>query len=172
MDKRISHSLTIILFVGGWIMFMAVSCRPSDSQLTKAVTTAASAVTPNVFVKVQNGRVTLSGIVSNEEVKHTLDSTVRELKGVVSVVDKTSFGEPPPPPPPSATPYPMNYPDTLAAKSIDTAFKYNHISGVNISVINGIITLTGNTTKKDLKTVLRIANESNPKKIINKLTVK
>lgn len=172
MNKRILHTVKATAF-GGCIMFMVVSCKPNDSQIAKNASAAATAVNPNVKVKVQNGIVTLSGILSDTATKSTLDSTVKGLKGVVSVIDNTSFGPlPPPPPPPSAAPYPMIYTDTLVARTIDTAFKVEHISGVNVKVLHGVITLTGNAPKKDMRTILLIANESNPKKVINKITVK
>lgn len=153
---------------------MTVSCKPNDNQITKAVTEITTNMAPNVSVNVQNGLVILSGTVQNSAIKSTLDSTVKGLKGVDSVVDKTSLkaAAVPPPPPPSATPYSMDYPDSLVTRTLDTAFKYNHISGVKAKVVNGVITLTGNANKKDLKTILLIANESHPKKVINQLTIK
>lgn len=173
MGKRFFHLLKTVSF-GGCLMFMAVSCKPGHNQVNKTVTAAIRGIAPDVSVKVQNGVVTLSGTVQNAVIKSTLDSTVKGLKGVVSVIDKTSLkaAAQSPPPPPSATPYSMDYPDSLVTRTLDTAFKYNHISGVKAKVDNGVITLTGNAYKKDLKTILLIANESHPKKVINKLTVK
>ncbi|HEX5552270.1 MAG TPA: BON domain-containing protein [Chitinophagaceae bacterium] len=170
MKQKILPAVKAAAF-GGCMMFMAVSCKPGDSQITKAVTAATTAITPGVTVHVQNGIVTLGGTVRGTTTKSDLDATVKALKGVDSVIDNVSF-EPPPPPPPSSTPYPGVYPDTLAERTMDTAFKYNHISGVSGSVDNGVVTLTGNAAKKDMRMILLIAHESHPKKVINKITVK
>lgn len=173
MSKKVLRVAKAAVF-GGFILFMAVSCKPSDNQIARTVTSVVTTVAPNVFVNVQNGVVTLRGTIPDPATKTTLDSTVKGFKGVVSVVDMTSLKavEPPPPPPPSTTPYAMDYPDSLVERTLDTAFKYNHISGIKSKVVNGVITLTGNANKKDLKTIMLIANESNPKKVINKLTIK
>lgn len=47
-----------------------------------------------------------------------------------------------------------------------------HISGVKATVSNDIVTLTGNASKKDLRTILIIANQYRPKSVVNKMTIK
>jgi hypothetical protein len=92
---------------------------------------------------------------------------------------KMIANEPPPPPPPSrpstlypTTPYPGAYLDSIETKGMAMSMKGSHINGVKATVVNGIVTLTGNASKKDLRTILIIANQYSPKKVLNKMTVK
>lgn len=172
----------------GCVVLMITSCKPDDKQVAKAVTSAASAIAPNVTATVNDGIVTLSGVVPDNAAKSSLDSTVKKLNGVVSVVDSTSvesslsaaasngLSEPPPPPPPAparaGTPYTMSSSDILEEKELAMSYKSFHISGVKASVADDIVTLTGNASKKDLRLILEIAGQHRPKGVINKLTVK
>lgn len=168
----------------GCSLLMFASCKPGNKQIAKSVTSAATAIAPNVTATVKEGIVTLNGMVPDNTVKSTLDSMVKKLNGVVSVVDSTSIESPspaatsnslvapPPPPPPSATPLSPSYTDSVMTKTINTTFKSNQISGVKANVVNSVITLTGNTDQKDLKKIMTIAHKFPPEKVVNKLTVK
>lgn len=183
MDKRMLQTVKATALCG-CVLLMFASCKPNDKQIAKSVTSAATAIAPNVAATVKDGIVTLSGMVPNNAAKSTLDSTVKKLNGVVSVVDSTSvepassaaasnsLNEPPPPPPPSATPLSESYTDSVMTKTINATFKSNHINGVKANVVNGVITLTGNADQKDLKKIMTIADGFPPEKVVNKLDVK
>lgn len=151
------------LVVAGCLFFMA-SCKPSDTQITQAASTVASTVAPGVTVSVKNGAVTLDGTVSDAATKEALDSAIKTVKGVVTVVDNTT------PPPPAAAPVVIN-PDDLVRNTIDSLLATKNISGVKVSVSNGEVTLSGNAKRKDLKTIMQIASESHPQKVVNQLTI-
>jgi len=142
------------------------ACKPNDSQIAKAATSAATSVAPDVTVSVQNGIVTLNGTVPDGATKEALDSAVKNVKGVKSVTDNTTLPAAPPPAPVAISP------DDSLKNVIDSSFQAKNISGVTVSVSNGEVTLTGSAARKDLKTIMQIANESHPKKVINQLTIK
>lgn len=163
--------------LGSMILCLSVSCKSGDHVSQQAVTTAVKAVAPDVSASVKNGVVALSGTTPDQATKSSLDSNLKNMKGVRSVVDSTtekiaSSPLPPPPPPPSAVPYHMNCPDTVAERDIDTAFRVAHIQGVHAEVKNEVVILTGKAAKKDMQMILAIAGEPHPKKVINRIAVK
>jgi osmotically-inducible protein OsmY len=65
----------------------------------------------------------------------------------------------------------INY-DEAIRNSIDSSFSKKGIVGVIVNVANGEVTLTGNVKRAELTKVMQAANESKPKKVYNKLTIK
>ncbi|TAM97676.1 MAG: hypothetical protein EPN39_10805 [Chitinophagaceae bacterium] len=114
MDKRMLQTVKAIVLCGCSLLMFA-SCKPDNKQIAKSVTSAATAIAPNVTATAKEGIVTLNGMVPDNTVKSTLDSMVKKLNGVVSVVDSTSIESPSPaaasnslsepPAPPAPTPY-------------------------------------------------------------------
>lgn len=163
MRTKFFKSLAGIAVVGA-LLFMT-SCKPNDAQLTKAATAAATAVSPDVSVSVENGVATITGSVADEATKSAIENAVKGVKGVSSVTDNATIPAPPPPPP-------VVNPDTMVKNTIDSTLQAKNLSGINVSVANGEVTLTGTVKRSDLKTVMQIANESHPAKVINQLTIK
>lgn len=155
-----------MLLIGCSFLFLA-SCKPSDSQIAKQATATAAAVAPGVTISVDKGQVTLNGSVPDQATKQALDSAIRKVKGVMDVIDNTTA------PAPAPTPAPVTVnPDDLVRNTIDSLLQTKHISGVTVSVQQGTVTLTGNASRKDLKTIMQIANESHPAKVVNQLTIR
>lgn len=148
MYGKIHHPLkTVALAV--LLFFMVTSCNQSNGGSTDKTSVTAKTSSSKLTADNQNG------ITSSTDTVPSMVAT-----------------EPPPPPPPSATPYPMVISDTLAAKSIAMSLKSWHIGGVKASVVNSVVTLTGNANKKDRRIILDIANQHQPKKVIDKITFK
>lgn len=143
MFNRIYH-LSGAVAMGGFLVFMVASCGSGGQEATNK--TSLTATASNVANSAQSGITT------------PIDSE-----------PKTSTSEPPPPPPPSATPFPMVISDTLAEKAIAMSLKSWHISGVKATVVNDVVTLTGNADKKDRRIIMDIANQHEPKKVIDKI---
>ncbi len=140
------------------------SCQPSDAKITQEITTKIGAVAPGVSVSVQQGVATLTGEVTDEATRANLDSLVKSVKGVKSVQDNLSV-----PPPPA--PVVIN-PDYMVKASIDSALGAKQLSGITVTVSEGVVTLTGDVKRSDLQTVMQIANESRPKRVVNQLNIK
>jgi len=143
------------------------SCGPNDQKLAESVKTNVSVLDPNIQVTVAAGVVTLSGEVKDETTKNTAENAVKEIKGVKSVLNNISVRQEVIVPP-TVT---INADDPIR-NSIDSAFAAKNIKGVNVSVANGEVTLTGDVKRADLTKVMQAANESRPKRVINQLTIK
>jgi hyperosmotically inducible periplasmic protein len=152
-------TLTIALFMS--------ACGKSDAELTKAATDklAADKVT-GVTVAVKDGVATLTGEVADQPLKSKAEASVKSVEGIKSVdVSKISLRPAPPPPPPSA--------DKTLEGTVNESLKKLGISGITVTVTNGEITLSGEVMgKENLAKVMQAASATNPKKVINKVTVK
>lgn len=98
MNKSIFRAVKITV-IGGCMMLMVASCKPTDSQIAKATTTAVATLAPQITVNVHNGIVAISGSVPDSATRFALDSTVKKVNGVVSIVDSISVLPPRPRPP-------------------------------------------------------------------------
>ncbi|AHF14851.1 BON domain-containing protein [Niabella soli] len=158
--KRI---LTVIAFVA--FVFALPSCKgKSDADIKQEVDAklAANPEFSSLSSDVKDGAVTISGTVKDDAVKTAIDSTVKEVKGVKSVVNNASV--PPPPPPPTINP------DDVLNNTLKDAIKDN--AGVKAEVKDGVVTLTGEIKKADLPGLMQKVMGTHPKKVENKLTVK
>lgn len=151
MCNKIHHPLKAVA-LAALLFFTVISCKQNNGGSTSKTPIATTTSPSNINNMAQNGMIT-----------NSRDTTPNKI-----------INEPPPPPPPSpsATSYPMAYSDILEAKGMAMSMRACHISGVKASVVNDTVTLTGNASKKDLRTILIIANQYRPKKVINKMTVK
>lgn len=137
------------------------SCKPSDEKVQKAVDAVLTATVPGVTATVKDQVVTLTGTVESEQQKASAETAVKSVKDVKSVVNNIVV-EPPV----------VINPDDTITTTITTALNAAGFKTVNVSVKDGEVTLTGDVKKADLKKVMQVANESNPKKVINQLNVK
>jgi osmotically-inducible protein OsmY len=163
MIRTKKYSSVLFTILAGCVLLTAVSCKPTDDQITKTVTNVARTVAPQINVNVQNGAVTLSGIIPDSLTKLDLDTAIRKMKGVVALHDQTSI--------PSLPDSVISHDKTIT-DAIDSAFRENHLSGITVSVYNGVVTLTGSTTAADFKTIQRIVDNVHPKKVLNGLSIK
>lgn len=148
------------------ISFLLVSCGVKDSDIQTAITEKA-ATTPElagINASVVEGVVTLTGEFKDEASKSTAEETVKDIKGVKSVVDNGTIT-----PPPAPAPVQISADDQLS-KSVSDITK--DFSGVTASVTDGVVTLTGNIKRTELPRLMKALNTLKPKKIDNKLTIK
>ncbi|WP_236652821.1 BON domain-containing protein [Chitinophaga vietnamensis] len=156
-------------FVAALLMLMGVflfACKPSDSKIQQAVNEKLSAI-PGVTAEVKNGVVTLSGEVSDDAAKTAAEEALKTVSGVKSVDNKVTVKAPAP----AAAPVVIN-PDDVLKKTLDSAYGKAGFSTVKVSVANGEVTLEGEAKKSDLRKIIQTAQESKPKKVNNKLTLK
>lgn len=154
--------LTILMLTVA--LFMS-ACGKSDADLTKAASDKLTAdKVTGVTVAVKDGVATLTGEVADITVKSKAEASVKSVDGIKSVTNSCTLKALPPPPPPS--------PDKMLEGSVNEALKKKNITGITVSVADGVITLTGTVEKAKLAEVMAAAQETKPKKVENKLTVK
>lgn len=158
--KKVLFVLTIGLLSG--IMFQ--SCKPSDEKLQTQVVQVIQKAVPEVSAVVQNGVVTLSGVVASEDAKAMVEKLAKEIKGIESVVNNVTVHKPEPP-------VTINL-DLTIKTAIESQLRDAGFGNVIIEVTDGEVVLTGDAKRADLTKIMQIANESNPKKVINNLKLK
>lgn len=118
---------------------------------------------------VQNGVVTLSGTVESQAQKDAVERDVKAVRNVKTVVNNISIRE---------TTISSNQPmmnqnqDNTIKTSIESRLRTEGFDEVDVAVNDGEVTLSGDLRRNDLTKVMQIANESNPRKVTNKLTLK
>ncbi len=151
------------LFLASALSVSVMSCGPKDDAILKEVQTKL-ATAPSVSASVEKGVVTLTGEFPDEASKAAATAQLGSVKGVKSVVDNSTIT--PPPPPPAVNP------DMVITETINKALAAKGFSGISVSVVNGEVTLTGDAKRADLQAIMKLANEAQVKKVINKLNLK
>lgn len=141
---------------------VAYSCKPNDAKIQQEVKKVLTVA--DVDVTVKDGVATLTGIVTSDDAKSSLESLVKSVKDVKSVVNNIQVKVP--------EPEVVINPDEVLQKTITEAFTTAGINGVTLTVKAGEVTLTGDAKRKDLEKIMQIANEAQPKKVINQLKLK
>lgn len=161
-------------WLGGLLpLFLAISvslisCGPKDEAIQKSIDTAvaADAELAGLTVSVKDGVATVAGETKSEAAKAKVETLVKGIKGVKNVVNNVSIAAPPPPPPPVEVAA-----DDPLTKAVADATK--DFPTVKASVKDGVITLSGEVSKANLKKLMMGLNTLKPKQIVQKdLTIK
>jgi hyperosmotically inducible protein len=145
------------------------ACGKSDADLQKAANDKLAAdKVAGVTVAVKDGVATLSGEVADITVKSKAEASVKSVEGIKSVTNNTTL-KPLPQPTMAAEP---EQSDPMMKGIIEEALKKMNISGVNVAVSHGEVTLTGTVAKDRLAEVMKAAQEADVTKVNNKLTIK
>lgn len=155
--KRLVLILTCALLSGA----MFYSCKPSDEKLQKQVETVLSTVQSSVTATVKDGVATLTGTVESEEAKAAAEAAVKAVKDIKSVTNNIEV----------KLPVVINLDETLST-TITNALTTAGFKDVKLAVDSGVVTLTGEAKKADLQKIMQIANEAQPKKVLNQLKLK
>lgn len=158
--KKIVSMLAIVALVA----LSLNSCAPKDADIKKAVETAiaASPDAAGVLASVEKGVLTLNGEVKDETAKAAIETTLKAVKGVKSVVNNLTVT--PPAPVVSAQ-------DETLIKGLTDALKDNQ--NVKFDVKEGVVTLTGDVKKSDLMKLMQKVQALKPLKVDSKgLTIK
>ena len=138
---------------------------PDDAALTTSVKAQIAAQSPAlasmVNVETKDGVVTLTGTVDNDAAKGQAEQAAKGVAKVKSVVNNLSVK------PPIVV---SEDPKIKSAVEANLA-KYD-VKGVTASVADGQVTLTGEIPRAKLQDAMKAANEANPKKVVNQLTIK
>ncbi|NLO69752.1 MAG: BON domain-containing protein [Porphyromonadaceae bacterium] len=148
-------ALILLLAVG------VTSCKPKDADIQKAVQTAIAANPDAVGVTatVEKGVVTLTGEVKDESTSMAINGLAAGVKDVKSVVNDLTIAAPL-----------VNAVDSALQTALVDALK-DH-PGVSATVLDGVVTLTGEISQSDLATLMQKVSALKPVKIDNQLTIK
>ena len=149
--------------------FLVVSCGPKDADIQKSIDTAvkADADLSGLSVSVKDGVATISGESKDDAAKLKAESLVKGIKGVKNVINNVSVAPPPPPPPASVE---VTADDPLAKALADATKDF---PSVKASVKDGVISLSGEISKTNLRKLMMVLNTLKPKQILQTdLTIK
>jgi len=162
--KKMLFIITCILISG----IAMQSCKQSDENLKKDVDKAIQGrYNSTISTSVKDGVVTLTGTVESQQEKTSVESEVKAVKHVKTVVNNISVRESN-----ITSQQPVINPDNTIKSSIESRLATEGFKDVKVDVSNGEVILSGNLKRSDLTKVMQIANESNPKKVTNNLNLK
>lgn len=161
---KILKLLPALIIVAG---LMFAGCKPKDADIKASIekNLKENPATAGVMVMVSEGVATLSGEVTDEASKSSVETTVKGMNGVKSVQNNTTVAASAMP----AAPVEIAADDPLMSAVKDATKDY---PGVNATVADGVITLTGEISKASVPKLMMALNSLKPKKIENKLTIK
>jgi osmotically-inducible protein OsmY len=154
------------ILLGTALAFSLLACAPKDADIQKEIASKL-ADTPGVQVTVVDGVATILGTCKDDVVKQNVERTVQAVKGVKSVVNNCEI--PAPEPEVTTAPVEINADSVLSTSVNEVVKTYN---GVTATVVNGVVTLSGNIKRDQLPNLIKSVQELKPKKVENKLTIK
>lgn len=146
---------TLFLFLTAGFLSL-VACKPKDADIKAAVDTALSSV-EGVSANVSEGVVSLEGTVASEDAKAAAENAAKVVKGVKSVANNIMVVMP-------IISGDQQLTDGL--KTVLAAF-----SGVEGSVKDSVVTLTGTAKRDDLQNIIMAIQALRPKKVENQITI-
>jgi hyperosmotically inducible periplasmic protein len=161
--RKILFSLTLV--IASSMLFISCKVKDSDIQSSVIAKTKDLADAANISINVKDGIVTLAGQCKDEAAKAAWEPALKGLKGVKQIINNITVTPPPPPPAPV-----IIAADDPLTKGVSDALK--DFPAVKADVKDGIITLTGEANKADLKRIMSSLNTLKPKKINNQLIIK
>ncbi|HEX6892488.1 MAG TPA: BON domain-containing protein [Chryseolinea sp.] len=144
------------------------SCQPSDEKIdeTAKMALAGNSALSGVSASVQDGIVTLSGEVESDELKSLAQTTLSEVKGIKSVVNNITVK------PKGPTPEELKQmADSALQARVTEAFTRYKVSGITATVLDSVVTLTGDIKRAELQNAMKAAMEAAPKKVENKMNI-
>lgn len=152
--------LSLVLLLG--VFFVACdNVKDSDLETKAMEVMATNPDASNVDVMVVDKVATLSGSVEDDMVKANIETSVKEVKGIASVVNNIMVI----PPAPDYTEMDAGLREALPLVLAD-------YPTVMTEVNDGVIVLTGELKEKDLPKVMEIVMALNPNGVENNITIK
>lgn len=147
---RVAALLTVLCLAGA-------ACGRSDPQIYAEASKAVEGHSASIEVK--SGVVTISGRFANDSTRTAVETALKAVKGVKSVVDNATV----------APPVVISADDLLKAGVVAVL---KDVPTLQVDVKDGVITLTGEVQKSALPAIMQALSALQPKKINNKATVK
>ena len=164
--KRTFNQLLRVFMLFALVSVTVISCKPKIKDTDIESKIQANTALSSIVASVKDGVVTLSGEVKDDAEKAMVETTVKAIEGVKQVVNNCTIAPPPPPPAP-----PVITADDPLTKGITDALK--DFPKVKATAADGVITVTGETTKAEWKKIKMALDALHPKKVIaNELKIK
>jgi len=164
-DKKSSQLIKAALFFCVVALLGACQKGPDDAALTTSVkaqmAAQSQALASMVNVETKEGVVTLTGTVDNDAAKRQAEQAAKGVANVKSVVNNLSVKPPI-----------VVSEDPKIKSAVEAGLAKYDVKGVTANVADGQVTLTGEIPRAKLQDVMKAANEANPKKVVNQLTIK
>ena len=164
-DRKSSQSITAALVFCLAALLGACQKGPDDAALTTSVKSQLTAQSPAlasmVNVETKEGVVTLTGTVDNDAAKSQAEQAAKGVANVKSVVNNLSVKPPI-----------VVSEDPKIKSAVEAGLAKYNVKGVTANVADGQVTLTGEIPRAKLQDAMKAANEANPKKVVNQLTIK
>lgn len=160
--KKVIRTAVLALFMSAAI----VSCKKkvSDAELTTGATTVIRSY-PNATVEVKEGTAHLSGTFATDAQKEEAIASLKKVEGIKEVHDMATVEAQQ-----SAAPIEVQEVDAAVLQQVNDALK--DIPGVKAENINGVLTLTGETTAQNARKVKESVDALNIGRYENKIVVK
>jgi hyperosmotically inducible periplasmic protein len=164
MKHYLLKAYSIALLLSAGVQLTSCKSQPKDSDIEASVQEKlrSDAQFANISATVSEGVVTLNGTTPDASARSNAEKEIKEVKGVKNIVDNVTVA-------PLAAPVEIATDDALE-NGVKNATK--DYPGVNATVNNGEITLTGEIKRDRLPKLMMALNELRPQKINNNLTVK
>ena len=154
------------ILLGMSLAVSIVACAPKDADIEKAISEKLGN-TPEVQVTVHDGVATITGTCEDEIFKKNIGKSVRSVKGVKSVVNTCELARANQEP--AAATVVINS-DADLDKSVHKVL--DAYDGVSVTVVGGVVTLSGEIKRDKLQPLMQSIQELHPKKVDNKLIIK
>lgn len=135
----------------------ACKSGPDDTALATSVKSKVASE-PGVVVAVKDGVVTLSGTAATEAAKAKAAAEAKSVEGVKSVTNNITVLPAAPATPPAA----MGN-DAAIKAAVESSLAKANVTGVTVTVENGVATLSGTVPKAQWQKAMMAANEATPK---------
>lgn len=145
-----------VLAIMGFSLMIACKGKPNDTELQGKVSEMVKV--PGVLTEVKEGTVTLSGTVADEAAKTAAESAARTVEGIKGVTNNITVIAPP-----AIDPVVNISPDDALIAQVSTAVK--DFPGVAATVKDGVISVAGELTKSQWKTLKMALDALGPKKV-------
>jgi len=169
--RAVAKAIGISMMLALIVALAGCNRGPNDETLTQQVKAKINAdaglAAQAVNVSVKDGVVSLTGTVNSDPNKTRAEELAKSVEGVKSVTNTLTVR----PPIVNATPPPVS-PDVKLRTDVMAGLTKYGITTVTASVANGEVTLTGDIPRAKLQDAMKAANESHPKKVVNKMTIK
>jgi len=154
------------ILLGTGLAFSLLACSAKDADIEKEINAKLND-TPGIHVTVHEGVATIVGTCDDDTFKKNIESSVKSVKGVKTVINNCQIPEPNVEPAAAAV---IINSDADLDKSVHKIV--DAYDGVSATVVGGVITLSGEIKRDKLQPLMQSLQELKPKKVDNKLTIK
>jgi osmotically-inducible protein OsmY len=164
---KINYRMKKIFLITTCIILSSISfqaCKSKDDRISENVKNALSANYPTMHAAVKDGVVTIGGTAQTQQQKSQAEGVVKAIANVKSVVNNVTVVQ-------SSIPCDISR-DEYLKSTVESKLRSAGFNNVYVESTGGEIVLTGDIERKDLISVMQIANEANPQRVVNRLNIK